>query len=225
MAATASTNAYTGDGTTTTYEIGFPFLDEADVRVLVAGALKVRGTDYNVQNPVAGNGKKALIKFASAPANAATVKFYRNTPIVPVAKTLNISNRDALTALYRNQEFDEAPLQLPFTINATDLAAGTAQSSVAQCDGYIDLITTRVDTAIVTGGDITVEVGGTAVTGLTVTVANSAAVGTTQNDAPTTPRSSTTKVKRGQVITVTPAAAFNGGGAMSGYLTFQPADL
>jgi hypothetical protein len=47
----------------------------------------------------------------------------------------------------------------------------------------------------------------------------------TQEDTPTTAQSSTTQVRRGQTITVTPAAAFATTGALTVELEVQPADL
>lgn len=220
-----SSKTYTGDGATVSYAVGFPFISEQDIRVTVNGVIKTRGTDWGISDVSADGGSKAVLKFAVAPANAAAIVFYRNTPIALPAKNPTVGHLAALTALYRMQEREENTRRLDYVINATDLAAGTAQSIVAPCDGYIEKNSTRVTETVGTGGDITVEVGGVAVTGLTNTIANSAAVGKVVEDSPTTSHSATTKVYRGQVITVTPAAAFATSGAIEGYLTFQPADL
>lgn len=222
---TASTNAYTGDGTTKNFEVGFEFISENDVRVTVGDVLKVRGTDYVMQDPSAGLGKNAVIAFVTAPSNAAAIKFYRNTPIAVPAKNPTMSQLGARVALYRMQEREETTRRIDYAINATDLAAGTAQTIIAPCDGYIEANTVLVVEAVGTGGDITVEVAGSAVTGLTCTLANSAPIGKVVTDTPTTAHDSSTQVKRGQKITVTPAAAFATTGAVTGFLTFQPADL
>lgn len=107
-------------------------------------------------------------------------------------------------------------------IDATMLSAGTAVEVIAPCAGYISKLQTVVQTAIVTGGAVTVEVATVAVTGLSITVADSATKGTVQSDTPTTPRSSTTVVAAGDRITITPAAAFNGGGALAFTLEIDP---
>ena len=114
---------------------------------------------------------------------------------------------------------------LPWEVEATELAAGTPEYIVSPVDGYIDQQRGIVGVAIVTGGDITTEVNGVAVTGLTLTAANSDAAGTRYADRPTTPRSSTTVVAKGDSITVTPAAAFNGGGSVNGVLEIEPSGL
>lgn len=216
-------NTDVGNGTATDYAVGFAFISEADIRVIQNGVLKARGTDYNVQNPTSG--ATALIHFAAAPTNGHTLKFYRNTPIALPTKNPTISHLAALAALYRAQERAEETRDLGFLINATDLAAGTAQSLVAPCDGYIEVLRSEVIEAVTTGGAITVEVEGVAVTGLSITVADAAPVGKVQEDTPTTAQSATTKVRRGQTITVTPAAAFATAGAVKGYVRMTPADL
>lgn len=214
----------TGDGTTKVFDLGFPFLDEADVRVTVAGVLKVRGTDYALQVP-STDSAGWTVRFFTAPANAAAIKFYRNTSLALRKPPLEIGHLVALQALYRQQEQGEALISVPVPINATDLAAGTAQTIIAPCDGYISKAGGLVVEAIGTGGDITVEVEGVAVVGLTLTFANSAPIGKYLEDSPTTAQSATTKVRRGQAITVTPGAAFASTGAVNVDVYFQPADL
>lgn len=109
---------------------------------------------------------------------------------------------------------------LPYEINATDLAAGTAVQLISPVKGKLVKNTSVVTTAIVTGGDITVNKNGSAVTGLTNTHADSAVVGNKIEDAPT----SDTTVDIGDRLAVVPAAAFNGGGAIAGFLTIERTD-
>lgn len=113
-------------------------------------------------------------------------------------------------------------IQLPFSINQTDLLAPTAAELIAPCAGYISMLKTTVQVAVTTGGAITVEVATVAVTGLSITVADAATKGTVQSDTPTTPRSATTLVAAGDRITITPAAAFATAGAVNGYLEIEP---
>lgn len=225
MTATASTNTYTADGTTKNFEVGFPFISENDVRVFKNDLKMTRGTHYTVQDPSAGEGKNAVIAFVEAPSNAASVKFYRNTPINVPDKNPVISQLSARVALYRMQEAAEQPMRLNYNFTETDLLAGTAQTIIAPCDGYIEADTTEVTKTVTTGGDITVAVDGNAVTGLTNSIANSAAVGNIVTDTPTTAHDASTQVRRGEQITITPSAEFATAGAAKGYLTFQPADL
>lgn len=213
----------TGDGTTKEFTLGFPFLHQDHLRVFVNGVLQTHVTHYTILDPTSPD--QAKVKFVTAPPNTHAVKAVRNTPVERYRGNPQVGNVDALQAQYRMQEEADARKRLDFILNATDLATPTAQSIVAPCDGYIEAAQSEITVAIVTGGDLTVEIDGVAVTGLSITVANSAAVGTTQRDTPTTAQSATTKVKKGQTITVTPGAAFNGGGALKGHIELQPADL
>ena len=203
--------SFTGDGTKAEFTLGFPFLNQSHLRVIVNGVLKVLGTDYTVTDPTSP--KNATIKFVNAPTNGHSIKVYRNTPIAKYIGNPVMGDVDATQALYRSQEQADARRNLPFYCNATDTSAGTAQSIVAPCDGYIEALQTEVcDAAISTGGNVTVAIDGVAVTGLSVAIANSAAIGVVGRDTPTTPQSSTTKVLKGQTITVIPEEAFNRGG-------------
>lgn len=116
---------------------------------------------------------------------------------------------------------------LPFTINATDLAAGTGQEVYIPRSGYVVGLFTVVQEAIVTGGVIDVKTGAalaTTVGGLSQTIADSATVGTRQaTDA--TAGSSTRVVAKGDRLSVVPSAAFNGGGAMRGFVVLASADV
>lgn len=105
---------------------------------------------------------------------------------------------------------------IPWEIEATELSAGTAENIVSPVAGYIDRVRGVVQEAIVTGGAVTFEINTVAVTGLTITAANSDAAGTRYSDRPTTRHASDSLVAAGDRITVTPAAAFNGGGALNG---------
>lgn len=109
---------------------------------------------------------------------------------------------------------------IPFDIPATELAAGTTIELVSPVAGAIHKLFTIVQTAIVTGGDITAKIDTTDVTGLSITVADSATKGTVQSDTPTAP-SSTRVVAEGSRIQIVPSAGFNGGGAVSGCVVIE----
>lgn len=113
---------------------------------------------------------------------------------------------------------------LPVRLAATELAAGTPFEIVAPCDGYLDRLALIVQVAIVTGGAVTVEINTVAVTGLSITVADGATKGTRYADD-ATQSTTTRRVLKGDRITVTPAAAFNGGGALDGFITLNEADV
>lgn len=111
---------------------------------------------------------------------------------------------------------------LPFVIPQTELLAGAKIDFPAPFDGRVDELQIAVQAAVTTGGAITVEItpaGGspTAVAGLSITVADAATKGTVQSDKPTEP-STTRAFKKGDLISIVPAAAFNTAGAINGNL-------
>lgn len=113
---------------------------------------------------------------------------------------------------------------LQFAINETDTLAGTSAELIAPVTGYVVGLDVIVQKAVTTGGAVTVEVEDTAVAGLSVTVADSATKGTTYSDTPTS-QSATQAVTKGDRIEVIPAAAFNTGGAISGFITINTGKL
>ena len=107
--------------------------------------------------------------------------------------------------------YGNGKIYIPIFINATDLAAGTAQQFNAPCAGYITGLRGIVQVAISTGGVISVEANTSTVTGLSITAASSDPAGTQYS-------SSIKKIAAGLVAagddcTVTPSAAFTGGSA------------
>lgn len=106
---------------------------------------------------------------------------------------------------------------LPFSINQTDLLAGTAYEIVAPADGFIEELQVVVQAAVTTGGAVTVNKNGVAVTGLSATVANAATKGTVVTDKPDK-TSETRKFSKGDRLSIVPAAAFDTAGAINGNL-------
>lgn len=106
---------------------------------------------------------------------------------------------------------------LPFFINETDTLAGTAAELVSPVKGEIISLTTIVQKAVTTGGDVTLAVGVTAVDGLACTIADAAAKGSVVTDRPTAGHASSL-VSVGDRIQVAPAAAFATAGAVSGFV-------
>jgi len=62
--------SYTGDGSTTQYSITFPFIDSTHVKAFING---VETTAFTISS--------STLTFTSAPANSATVRIERQTPI------------------------------------------------------------------------------------------------------------------------------------------------
>lgn len=213
----------TGDGTNKDFTIGDPFLDADHLRVFQNGVLKTLTTDYVVLDPTSPDA--ATVRFVTAPTNGHVIKYARNTPVARYSGNPVIGNTDALQARYRMEEDADKRIVLEGVYGQTALLAGTALSFVAPCDGFIEKLISEIKAAVTTGGAITVEIDTVAVTGLTITVADAAPVGLVQSDVPTTAQSATTKVKKGQTITITPAAAFATAGDIAVKLEIQPGDL
>ena len=116
-------------------------------------------------------------------------------------------------------------VMIPYEIEQTELLAGTAEEIVCPVDGYIDQLRGIVQGAVTTGGAVTVEVNTTTVTGLSITLADAATKGTRYSDRPTTPRSSTTVVAKGDRITITPASAIDTAGQLNGFLEIEAAGV
>lgn len=108
-------------------------------------------------------------------------------------------------------------LFLEYFISETDTLAGTSAELICPVTGAVTQNQVIVQKAVTTGGDVTVNVGATPVTGLTNTVADAAAKGTIVTDVPT-PGHATTVVAAGGRLQVVPAAAFATAGAISGVL-------
>lgn len=118
-------------------------------------------------------------------------------------------------------------VELPWELDVANLSTGSAAAYelVAPFDLVIEELVSVVQVAIVTGGTLTADVrSGTAVDGLSITVANSATKGTKQSDTPTAGHASTI-VAKGERIQIIPQDAFNGGGALNGVLKVRPTGL
>lgn len=116
--------------------------------------------------------------------------------------------------------FGSNKILIPFTIHETELLAGTAANICAPCAGYITGMKVNVEAAITTGGALTVELNTSTVTGLSVTLANSATAGTVYQDDIL--KIAAGLAAEGDDITITPAAAIDTAGEVSGYLIFEP---
>lgn len=117
---------------------------------------------------------------------------------------------------------DNGDVFIPFWANSTDLLAGTSQWIASPVAGQIVEIGVIVQTAVTTGGTVTAKLATVAVTGLSVTVADAAAVGTVYTDAPTSLTGATGTVAKDTVIEVVLDAAFATAGAINGYIRVRP---
>lgn len=107
-----------------------------------------------------------------------------------------------------------------FTIAQAQLSAGTSYEIIATANGFITGLYATVVVGIGTGGTITVEVGGTTVTGLAVIFPNSAAKGTRRQDT-IDHGVLTARVREGDRIEIVPGAVFSGSGSVNGTLVID----
>lgn len=118
---------------------------------------------------------------------------------------------------------------LPFSLNDTTAKLNQGYELASPVAGAVTkLVTTVSTTAIVTGGTVTVNVAGTAITGLSVSVANGTTVGTVQSDTPTDATSGNALVSVGSRISVVPASfntQTNGAGHVTGYVEITPSAI
>jgi hypothetical protein len=71
-------NAFTGNGSLTTFAYTFEALEDSDVKVLLDGVLQIEDSHYTYENVTENGGE---IEFITAPAADASVVVYRDTPI------------------------------------------------------------------------------------------------------------------------------------------------
>lgn len=194
-----------------------------------AAVLTVTGEDYYgntmVESSASGTsftGKKAFYKVTNIAVSANVTALTVGTGDV-LGLPAFVPDASMVVAEY----FDGALMHrkpslvfLPFVIGATELSAGTPTELISPVAGRIRRLRTTVQVAIVTGGAVTAEVNTTAVDGLSITVADSATVGTRQSDSPTAGHA-TAVVAAGDRIEIIPAAGFNGGGALAGVLEIE----
>jgi len=113
-------------------------------------------------------------------------------------------------------------IRIPFAISETDLLAGTSQYVVSPVAGNVVRVVTVVQKAVTTGGAITAEIGGVAIDGLSVSVADGSAAGEVDSDAPSSETHATTVVAALGAIEIVPAGSFATAGAVSGYVEINP---
>jgi len=101
----ATSNSYTGNGSTTDYSFTFPYLKVADVKASIDGAAT---TAFSLSNAT-------TVKFDSAPGNLTNIRIYRETDTTSLPATFYAGsaiksqdlNDNFTLSLYTNQEVSE----------------------------------------------------------------------------------------------------------------------
>jgi len=91
-------NYSTGDGSTTSFNLTFEYLDESDVKVSIDGVVKTQDTDYSFANAT-------TILFTSAPANGEEIRIYRDTNVDDLKSTFFAGS--SIRAQDLNQNFEQ----------------------------------------------------------------------------------------------------------------------
>lgn len=104
---------------------------------------------------------------------------------------------------------------LQFSLTAAQLSNATEIELVSPVNGLISKLWLTVQTDIVTGGDVSVKLGNAGTVLLTATVADGLTKGSGANDV--TPATGNSVVIGGR-IRISPTTAFNGGGALNGFV-------
>jgi hypothetical protein len=115
-------------------------------------------------------------------------------------------------------------MRVPFAILEAELDAATTAYVFPGVAGTIVDAGGALGDSVTTGGAITFTVSGTAVNGLTLTLANSDAAGTVYSDTPTLDHASTA-VLATDYISVVPDSAINASGRFVGWVGVQPSNL
>jgi hypothetical protein len=109
-----------------------------------------------------------------------------------------------------------------WSANQTDVLAPTSHFVPSPVRGNVHRGVTSTQVAVGTGGDVTFEIGGTAVLGLTVTVANSAAAGDIDRDNATA-GDITADIAANGALEIVFGSAFATSGALNGFVEVRPA--
>jgi hypothetical protein len=97
-------NYSTGDGSTTSFNLTFEYLDESDVKVSIDGVVKTQDTDYSFANAT-------TILFTSAPANGEEIRIYRDTNVDDLKSTFFAGSSIRAQDLNKNFEQNNFAVQ------------------------------------------------------------------------------------------------------------------
>ena len=115
-------DTYTGNASTTSYSITFPYIEQAHVIVTLDGVTKTLTTDYSFSNA-------STIAFVTAPASAAIIKFTRSTS--RTSRLVDYQDGSTITEAILdqdgNQSFYLAQEAIDITEGTLNLSASTDQ--------------------------------------------------------------------------------------------------
>ena len=171
-------------------------------------------------------GNTMVEKSASGTSHTGKKAFKEITSIVPSASITSatfgtgdvlglpvfVPNASAVLGEYRDGVLisgSREPVYVQGLQTEANIDAGTSLFLVSPVAGHITKVTTVCQGSVTTGGAVTVELATVAITGLSVTVANSSAAGDVDSDTPTTLYGAGNLVAAGDAIEIVFDAAFN----------------
>lgn len=128
-------DTYTGNASTTSYSITFPYIEQAHVIVTLDGVTKTLTTDYSFSN-------SSTIAFVTAPASAAVIKFTRSTS--RTSRLVDYQDGSTITEAILDQDGNQS---FYLAQEAIDITEGTLNLSTAtdQWDAVSKRITNVAD--------------------------------------------------------------------------------
>ena len=191
-------NTYTQSGTTTNYSFTFPYLNQSDVKVTVAGSASTAWTFHNA----------TTVKFNTAPANGSAIRIYRETADTNLSATFYAGsaiksqdlNDNFTQNLYVTQEVrDDSALAL--TNSREHDGDGTYTTAIAKSTSAVSTANTAS-----TNASAAVSTANTASTNATNAVSTANTASTNATNAVNTANSATTTAN-GAVTTANAATA------------------
>ena len=191
-------DTYTGNNSSTSFSVTFPYIEQAHVIVTVDGTTKTLNTDYTFSN-------SSTITFTTAPALNAIIKFTRASN--QTARLVDYQDGSTLTEATLDQDGNQTFFMAQEAIDKVGDAIGLNASNVwdAQNKRITNVAdpTSNQDAATKTYVDGILTTNNTAVANATTQANNSASAATATSQATAAANSATAAANSASSVTVT----------------------